>query len=224
MTAKEKERQRKQEIAIIVLSVAALAGGVAFVIHRIRKASQPPQVVENDLLPLPGETGTGGGTGGDELISTRPDGVPPVEVLTDPAQIRQALAAVKQLYGVEIARNVERIYRQETGFRSGQYKNSGSAGMAAFSQTFPYSWKSLESFWMQNPQTAPVGMIAYKIKRENGKVWRYLAFQGFGGFITLAEILRMRGNDPGRYAATDANSPTANSYRAAIAKITPQYV
>ena len=42
--------------------------------------------------------------------------------------------------------------------------------------------------------------------------------------MTLAEIMKNRGNDPGRYASTDPNSATANSYRAAIAKITPKYV
>ncbi len=215
---KKADRQK----AIIYTSVT-LAAATGVILAIALKKKKPGKDTYTGLNLLPGES-TGGGSGRDELISTRPAGVPPVEVLTSPAEIRKALQIVKQMYGVEIARNVERIYTQETGFRSGQYKNSGSAGMAAFSQTFPYAWSSLADFWTNNPEIAPVGMIAYKIGRENGKIWRYLAFSGFAGFITCAEILRMRGNDPGRYASSNANSPEANSYRAAIAKITPKYV
>lgn len=220
------QREKRLKITLGVVLGLAVTTGAFFGIRaavRKKKSGAGLPALSPAGAPLPGESGGSGG-GRDELISTRPEGVPPVEVLMDPDEIKNALQIVKSTYGLDIARNVERIYRQETGFKSGQYKNSGSAGMAAFSQTFPYAWKSLEKFWTDNPEIAPVGMIAYKIGRENGKIWRYLAFQGIGGFLTLAEIMKNRGNDPGRYASTDPNSATANSYRAAIAKITPKYV
>jgi len=223
-SAAQREKKYKTALAV-VLSLGILTGGFfgvrAAVRARKRKKAAELPAGAPAPAPLPGETT--GGSGRDELISTRPEKVPPVSDLTNPEWIKKGLQEVAATFGVEIARNVERIYRQETGFKSGQYKNSGSAGMAAASQTFPYGWSSLKDFWTDNNR-APVGMVAYKIGRLNGQIWRYLAFEGYDGFWTCAAILYRRGNDPGRYAATDPNSPQANSYRAAIAKITPKYV
>jgi len=220
---------QKNKIIIAVLAVAAAAGAAFGIYKGIQKAKEK-KADRNTLpaggpapAPLPGET-TGGGSGRDQLISARPEGIPSIEELKSPEFIRAALQEIKTVYGVEIARNVERIYRQETGFKSGQYINSGSAGMAAASQAFPYGWSSLRENWEENPDLAPVGMIAYKIGRLNGDIWRYLAFKKYGGFHACAAILYLRDNDPGRYAATDPNHPSAVSYRAAIAKITPKYV
>jgi hypothetical protein len=207
-------------VAIVLASLAALTGGALTIRHFIKKGKEDDTPkLPTDTTPPAAPNPNPPNDGKDHLISPKPAGVPTAEALKDPKNIKAALESVAQVYGKDIAKNVEKIYLNETRFRSGQYVNSGSAGMATWSETFPYSWSSLADFWKKYPQFAPVGQITYKIGRENGKEWSYLAFPQVGGFFTLAEILRMRGNDVGRYASTDANSATAQSYRDQLAKI-----
>lgn len=170
-----------------------------------------------------GSGGSGSGGGGNNQLTATPAGVPPKTTLQDPNEIAKTLKLVSDFYGVDIARNVERIYRMETNFKSGQYNATGSAGMVSAGEAFPYGWKSLLPFWESNKAWAPIGKVTFYVPRT-GKNWTYLAFSGVGGFMTLAEILENRGNDPGRYASTDPNSDYANWYRQKIASITPKYV
>lgn len=211
------------KVAIGVGVAAALGTGTYFVIRELKKDDDDtPKLPDGGGGPAPNPNPPNDGK--DHLISPKPKGVPSADDLKNPANIKAALHSVEQKYGTEIAQNVERIYQNETNFKSGQYVNSGSAGMATWSETFPYSWLSLADFWKAHPDWAPVGRITYKIGRENGKEWSYLAFGNIGGFFTLAEIMKMRGNDVGRYASTDPNSAAAQSYRAQLAKIKLKYI
>ena len=119
-----------------------------------------------------------------------------------------AVKDIKDLYGLEIAKNVERIYRLETNnFKSEQYKKSGSAGMLRQGESTPFGWSSLAQFWLKHSNYAPTEKIVTFIKNdeETGlpKVYNYLAFDDFGGFYSLAEFLNQYNNNAGRWFSTD---------------------
>jgi len=119
-------------------------------------------------------------------------------------------------YGLSIARNVERIYRLETGnFTSNIYKRTGAAGMIAFDNIFPYGWNSLQTFWENNNKYEPIGIY----ESENGH--SYLQFAGTGGFYTLAEFLRLHGNNAGRWNSLNEQQQIA--YNEAVNNIDTIY-
>jgi len=71
----------------------------------------------------------------------------------------QGLKAVNIQYGRDVASKVESVYRLETSnFTSGQYKNTGAAGMEAVagSDAPDYGWPG--KFWEDNPEYAPTGI------------------------------------------------------------------
>jgi len=119
-------------------------------------------------------------------------------------------------YGLSIARNVEKIYRLETdNFKSNIYKQTGSAGMLAFDEIIPYGWVSLETFWRNNKSKEPVGIY----NSDNG--YNYLQFAGNGGFYTLAEFLRLHGNNAGRWNSLNEQQQIA--YNETISNIETIY-
>ncbi len=177
-------------IGISVL-VALLTGGVIWAIRKRGSHSTTPPV-----LPPAGDSCSDPGR-----FSDPPSGVESRGLLQDPAWLQAAFGAIEREYGRAIARNVERIYRLETAhFKSGQYQYSGSAGMVATRQAFPYGWKSLETFWIARPDLAPLGSVSWCVR---GKVYRYLVYPGFAGFVALAEIMKKRNNNPGTWYSTD---------------------
>lgn len=119
-------------------------------------------------------------------------------------------------YGLSIARNVEKIYRLETSnFTSNIFKNTGGAGMLAFDSIFPYGWNSLEIFWENNHNFEPVG-IYHSVNGQD-----YLQFAGNGGLYTLAEFLRLHGNNAGRWNSLNEQQQIA--YNEAINNIDTIY-
>lgn len=139
--------------------------------------------------------------------------------MNDPAQLAQLFQWITQLYGTDIARNVERIYRLETAhFGSGQYKATGSPGMTATQLSFPYGWNSLRQLWTDRPEAAPVGFVRWCVR---GKVYAYLAFRGGYGFAALAEVLKKRGNNPGSWYSTDPVKQ--QQYVAKLSNISTRY-
>ena len=80
--------------------------------------------------------------------------------------IKYALSEVKKKYGVDVARNVERIYRLETrNFESLQYLLTYSAGMEVHKETYPYGWTTPSRVWGVPNSERPEGYIQMK---ENG--------------------------------------------------------
>lgn len=213
---------KDEKIVLGVVVGLAIAVPLGIVIYKEVKESKQTKAITGPSPAAPNPNPPNDGK--DHLITPKPAGVPSEADLKNPANIKKALEYVRDCYGIDIARNVEKIFWNETNFKSGQYVNSGSAGMATWSETFPYSWSSLADFWKDNPDYAPIGRITYKIGREDGKEWSYLAFGNAGGYVTLAQILKMRGNDVGRYASTDPNSDTAQWYRDRIASISLRYL
>lgn len=128
----------------------------------------------------------------------------------------QVFSQIKSQYSVDIAINVERIYRLETRhFTSNIYNQTRSAGMLAFSSQYPYGWMSLLSFWNLNQNYRPIGIY----NSTNGK--RYLIFNSYGGFFTLAEFLRLHGNNAGSWNSTDISQQ--QNYNNIVSQISTYY-
>lgn len=73
--------------------------------------------------------------------------------------IIDALKKVASIYGIENAKKLESLYRNETKhFKSGNFLICYSPGMEATKEEMPYGWTSLAEFWKTNPQYAPIGI------------------------------------------------------------------
>lgn len=141
----------------------------------------------------------------------------PGDYLKEDQNLKAIFENIKNTYGKDIAVNVEKIMRLESGhFSSAQYKNTGSAGMLAFADTYPYGWTSLKEFWDKNPRIKPTG-IGYTF----GK-YKYLAFPNYGGFYSLAEILKRRNNNAGSWYSTEPEQQA--EYIAKLNTIKTQFV
>lgn len=218
---------------MIAGGVIAASVGVYFLARYIKNRADQ----QDTGTPPPDETTTtninttGGQTGGtytkDTQIDPKPAAVPSDADLMDDAKLRQAFRQLIAEYGKPIAQNAERIARLETGnFKSGGYKSTGAAGMVAAAEGYPYGWGSLGNFWSSKPGLKPVGVVRWYVKRDN-KIYPYLAFgqdaQGRpGGLWTLAEILKLRGNDPGKYVSL-TNTAAQDAYKQRLAAITITY-
>lgn len=131
----------------------------------------------------------------------------------------KVFAHISDKYGNQIAENVERIFRLETDhFTSTGYVKTGAAGMLAFAPEYPYGFNSLKSFWDNNPEFAPTGIW------EDKRGYKYLKFKDEGGFMTVAQVLLLRGNDPGRYFADDDHPDKQEEYRKAVENIKVRYL
>jgi hypothetical protein len=162
-----------------------------------------------------------GSTGATSSGLTTP---PPGDVVTPTTdQIAATLRGLVNTYGAAIAKNVERIYRLETAnFTSGQFRATNTAGMQAAGSD-PYTWP----FGWKKRGTNPGMFVRPVVMNENatGTAVAYVAFIHFGDAAEyLAKVMQERGNDPALWRTSDPNSDTARSYRAAVARINPQFV
>jgi hypothetical protein len=230
---KSRTKPNYKKTLLIGGGIIAASVGVYFLARYIKNMADKPSPggLEPTTQTPPTEGTTGGQTGGtytkDTQIDPKPAGVPSDADLTSDAKLRQAFAQLVREYGKPIAQNAERIARLETGnFKSGGYKSTGAAGMVAAAEGFPYGWGSLSNFWNTKPGLKPIGVVRGYVKREN-KIFPYLAFgqdsQGRpGGLWTLAEILKNRGNDPGKYVSL-TNTAAQDAYKQRLAAITITY-
>lgn len=189
----EKARRRRKTLLIVGASASVVVTGVVIAIDHFRPhlpgPSTVPAVDHSSPIPI---------------------GVP-----TEP-ELRQIFNDISELYGDDIAENVERVYRLETAhFKSGGYKNTAAAGIVPVGSIYPYGWNSLRGFWDDNVWARPLGIW----HADNG--WDYLQFNKVGGFYAVAELLKMRGNDPGRFHSNDPAKQAA--YNAKINAIQIQY-
>ena len=130
----------------------------------------------------------------------------------------KAIEKVKRLYGLSIAKNIERIYRLETdNFKSKQFLLTYSAGMEDHSKdnSFPYGWH-IGGFWntSEGRKYAPIGTEIVKenegLLKDGGKYKRFLKFKNVeSAVMTLAEFLRIYGNNAGRWFSTEPDKQTA---------------
>ena len=72
---------------------------------------------------------------------------------------RESLKIIYERHGKEMARIIEKMYRNETNhFKSKQYKNTGTGGMEASGKPPYYGWD--KNFFEQNPLYKPLGIWA----------------------------------------------------------------
>lgn len=134
----------------------------------------------------------------------------------------RALNKVKAVYGLGIARNIERIYRLETAnFTSKQFLETYSAGMEDHSSSnkYPYGWR-LGGFW--DTQTGrkyrPIGTAIFKegagLYNDGRQYKRFLKFPNVeSAVMTLAEFLRLYDNNGGRWFSTEIEKQFAYNNR-----------
>ncbi|NMD01070.1 MAG: hypothetical protein GYA62_15310 [Bacteroidales bacterium] len=76
----------------------------------------------------------------------------PLKPVTD-LELQNIFNKIKNKYGLELAKQVEKIARIETAhFKSGGYKNTYGFGALAFKNSFPYGWsesrvKNVSGIW-----------------------------------------------------------------------------
>ncbi len=144
-------------------------------------------------------------------------------------EITRCLKLVADKYGIEFAKTIERLFRNETAhFKSGGFQKTFSAGMEAFGAAFPYGWSSLSDFWITNRQYAPAGIIK---QRENTSAM--LASRGERSFIkfpnleasmmSVAFLIAKRGGEGGSWFSL-FDKKLKEKYNTELLKIIPRIV
>ncbi len=121
------------------------------------------------------------------------------------SDIVPALKKAEKIYGTDAAALLERVYRWETAhFKSGQFKNTGSAGMEiGSSKTYPYGWTTPKKLWEDNPKYKPVGTYTTP-ENQTGIVKTFIKFPSVeAAVLTLAEVLKKRGWNAGTWYSTN---------------------
>ena len=135
--------------------------------------------------------------------------------------------AVAKRFGYPIARNVEKIYRLETGnFKKG-FDDVYGAGMHPSKDRFPYGWISLRDFWVDNPQFRPVGIVFKKegkgLSGKGGGEKKYLRFPNFmAGAMTVAKRMQIKNNNPGAWYSHEPSKQ--QSYNNALINVPSKIV
>lgn len=137
---------------------------------------------------------------------------------------KTAFKKALEVYDYDIVVNCEKIFRLETNhFLSGQFTGTYSPGMepAKGVTTYPYGWKSLQSFWDLYPEYKPIGL---KIYTENGTGIKkpFIQFPSVEAAIfTVCNKLVLNGNNPGAWFSNDANAQLA--YEQKLSNINPSF-
>ena len=131
-------------------------------------------------------------------------------------RIEKTLKEISEIFGTDVTKNVEKIYRLETrNFSSGQFLKTYSAGMESHSKNFPYGWTSLKKFWTEQPHHKPVGKVDMK---DAIGMKSFLKFPSlFSAMFPLAFMLQKRGNDVGTWFSND--EAQRQHYRNLISKM-----
>lgn len=118
---------------------------------------------------------------------------------------KNAILAVKSKYGVEMAKRVEQIFRLETAhFKSGQYEQTGTAGL-------------VQGHWPSPVPKSPT--VTFNV---NGKPFSYVVWNPHEFADFLAKYINTYN---GNYARWNSLDPAAQQkYRVLVDSIKPQFV
>ena len=126
--------------------------------------------------------------------------------------ILEALKKVKEVYGLDHAKRVEQLFRNETAhFKSGNFKVTLSTGMeiAPTKTAYPYGWTSLVDFWTINPQYKPtetfsqVENTSTLLKSRGART--FIVFPSIeASMMTVAHLIKIRGNNFGAWFSKNA--------------------
>ena len=145
---------------------------------------------------------------------------------------KQALKAIYNKYGKDMAIIIERMYRDETAhFKSGQYKACGTGGMEAFGSAPYYGWDS--SFFEANPEFHPIGIwSAYENKGMSGQGGNQQVTTRKKEFVVLPSVLagmeykafyiNKHNGNWARWHSTKASNQ--QTYKTHIESIKPRFV
>lgn len=120
-------------------------------------------------------------------------------------EIELALDKVKSVYGLEHAKRLEQLFRNETAhFKSGNFGVTLSPGMEATKDEFPYGWTSLLQFWTVNPNYAPTGVFKKventSLLAKSRGVRTFITFENcIASFMSVAHLIKLRGNNFGSW-------------------------
>lgn len=127
---------------------------------------------------------------------------------TGPDAIRRAIGQVRDQYGPDMARAVERIYRLETAhFASLGFRKTYAAGMEApkgKEGAYPYGWTTLAAtLWKDAPAARPIGVLGMRegdgITTPSRGIRPFLIFPTLSAaMMSLAETIAQRGR-PGAW-------------------------
>jgi hypothetical protein len=108
-------------------------------------------------------------------------------------EIKDALKTISNKFGIDTAKMVESIFRNETRhFQSGQFLQSRSAGMVAVKKDFPYGWYKFEKFWTAYPDHKPLGLTKPFVVNE--KEYRYIIFPSMlSAMLVVADVVNKGG-------------------------------
>lgn len=202
-----------------------LAGGLVLYLMRSAPATSP-------TLPAGGgpagraPAGGWGSTTNPNLYPLAASGFePPTATATDARAPFVALTSAvgTPLYSVPFAKQLERLFRYETGhFRSGQFASTGSPGMRVFSPSFPYGWSSLEEF----ATLKRIPSSRFGISRRftvSGKYYWYVAFPSVSTAVEFLAwyIKEKKAGNFGAWASRLASEQSA--YVASISAVTAQF-
>ena len=116
------------------------------------------------------------------------------------AQLDRGFERVVAKFGLDVARNVERIYRNETAnFKSLQFRRTNTPGMHAFRQVFPFGW-DLPGAGITPADTAPT----ITMDENAGGSFSWVVFRELGDAIYfVGYFLDKWGNNVGRWHSTE---------------------
>ena len=126
--------------------------------------------------------------------------------------ILEALRKVKEVYGLDHAKRIEQLFRNETAhFKSGNFKVTFSAGMeiAPTKTSYPFGWTSLKDFWDINPHYKPtetfsqVENTSTLLKSRGART--FIVFPSIeASMMTVSHLIKIRNNNFGAWFSKNA--------------------
>lgn len=152
---------------------------------------------------------------------------PTPKKIPNESDIKNAFAEVLKIYGPDLAKETEKIFRLETRhFKSGNFLKTLSPGMEATKFQFPFGWTSLTKLWSET-NFAPLGTFAQTendtaIMKSKG-IKNYIVFPDIESAVfSVAEILRKRGGKAGTWFAIERKAQ--ETYQQYADKVKPKFV
>lgn len=122
-------------------------------------------------------------------------------------ELKTAFSEVIDLYGVDNARKLERLYRWETShFRSKQFKQGFTPGMeiGTGKTTFPFGWSSLKDY-AKSKNLQPDEFSTFPMREGGTGITKtFIAFPDLKNAVLFtAYVLSKRSWNPGSWYSTD---------------------
>ena len=140
-----------------------------------------------------------------EITETGSDGLTP-EL---DARLRSSFKVIKDIYSPEFAKQLEKMYRFETGhFKSGQFLEGFSPGMVG-TGVYPWGWNSLNTYITENS----LDKTRYRLGRVftvRGRNYQYVCFPNVESSILFVSwfIWNIRGGRVGKWGTLSESGAT----------------